>query len=157
MQKFSWFQVPDNIKDLLILAAKTWDNTAESERYMQQALDQAGEHIDVFVSAYRYFYYKNNFPLALQTALKVIAKIKIAEQFPDDWEQLKPILISRKEEPQIRLYLNAYAAAGLVLAKLGEIDQAKEISAKVKAIDSKNDFGAGILLDILTRPPEEND
>jgi len=44
----------------------------------------------------------------------------------------------------------------LVLAKLGEIDQAKDISAKVKEIDSKNDFGAGILLDILTRPATDN-
>jgi hypothetical protein len=53
--------------------------------------------------------------------------------------------------------LNAYAASGLVLAKLGEIDQAKEISIRVKEIDAKNDFGAGILLDILTRPAEEDD
>jgi hypothetical protein len=45
----------------------------------------------------------------------------------------------------------------LVLAKLGKIEQAKEISTKIKSIDQKNDFGAGILLDILTRPPEEDD
>jgi tetratricopeptide (TPR) repeat protein len=156
MQKFSWFQVPDEIQELLAMAAKTWENTAESEKYIQQALENAGEHIDVFISAYRYFYYKNNLPLALQTAVQVIAKIKISEQLPDDWEQLKPILVNRKEEPQIRLYLNAYTASGLVLAKLGEIDQAKDISAKVKEIDSKNDFGAGILLDILTRPATDN-
>ncbi|PLZ49460.1 hypothetical protein CBP13_18125, partial [Fischerella thermalis WC441] len=62
-----------------------------------------------------------------------------------------------KEEPQIRLYLNAYAASGLVLAKLGEIEKAKEISTQVKSIDDKNDFGAGILLDILTRPAEEDE
>ncbi|MFM6531332.1 MAG: hypothetical protein ACKPKS_11540, partial [Dolichospermum sp.] len=71
--------------------------------------------------------------------------------------ELKPILIKRQEEPQIRLYLNAYAAAGLVLAKLGKIDQAKEISSRITGINHKNDFGAGILLDILTRPPETDD
>ncbi|AFZ27516.1 hypothetical protein Cylst_5505 [Cylindrospermum stagnale PCC 7417] len=156
-QKLSWFQVPEDIKELLILAAKTWENTAESEQYMQQALAKAGENIDVLIAAYRYFYYKNNFILALQTVVKVTDKIKAAENFSDDWEKLKPILIRRKEEPQIRLYLNAYAASGLVLAKLGEIEPAKEVSARVKEIDEKNDFGAGILLDILTRPPEEDD
>lgn len=156
-QKLSWFQVPEDIKELLILAAKTWENTAESEKYMQQALAKAGENIDVLIAAYRYFYYKNNFILALQTVVKVTDKIKAAENFSADWEKLKPILIKRKEEPQIRLYLNAYAASGLVLAKLGEIEQAKEVSARVKEIDEKNDFGAGILLDILTRPPEEDD
>ncbi len=155
-QKFSWFEVPADVKELLILATKTWENTTESEQYMQQALTKAGENIDVLVAAYRYFYYKNNFVIALQTVNKVIDLIKITENFPDDWEELKSILINRKQEPQIRLYLNAYAASGLVLAKLGELESAKEVSTRVKEIDNKNDFGAGILIDILTRPPEED-
>ncbi|MDF2389325.1 hypothetical protein JMG10_48400, partial [Nostoc ellipsosporum NOK] len=105
----------------------------------------------------RFFYYKNNYLLALQTAGKVLDKIKEEEQFPDNWQQLEPILVNRREEPKIRLYLNAYAASGLVLAKLGQLEQAKEISTKVKNIDNKNDFGSGILLDILTRPAEEDE
>lgn len=155
--KFSWFQVPEDVKELLILAAQTWENTAESEKYMQQAVAKTGEHTDVLVAAYRYFYYKNNYSLALQTTNQLLDKIKLAEKFPDDWEQLQPILVSRKEDPNIRLYLNAYAASGLVLAKLGDFEQAKIISTRVKEIDNKNDFGSGILLDILTRPPEEDD
>ncbi len=169
--KFSWFQVPEDIKNLLILAAQNWENTSESEKYIQQALDKTGENTDVLVAAYRFFYYKNNYSLALQTTIKLLDKIKELEKFPDDWEQLKPILGNRKEDPQIRLYLNAYAASGLVLAKLGAIDaasglvlaklgaieEAKQISTRVKQIDDKNDFGAGVLLDILTRPAEEDD
>jgi tetratricopeptide (TPR) repeat protein len=155
--KFSWFQVPDDIKKLLMLAAQTWENTSESEKYMQQAVSKTGEYTEVLVAAYRYLYYKNNYLLALQTTNQLLDKIKEAENFPDDWEQLKPILVSRKEDSQIRLYLNAYAASGLVLAKLGDIEQAKIISSRVKEIDENNDFGAGILLDILTRPPEEED
>jgi tetratricopeptide (TPR) repeat protein len=155
--RFSWFQVPEDIKKLLILAAENWGNTSRSERYMNQALAKTSEHIDVLIAAYRYFYYKNNYPMALQTAVKVIGKIKESEKLPDDWKQLKPILVNRKEDSEIRLYLNAYAASGLVLAKLGEIEKAKAISTQVKEIDEKNDFGAGILLDILTRPAEEDD
>jgi tetratricopeptide (TPR) repeat protein len=155
--KFSWFQVPEDIKKLLILAAQNWENTTESEKYIHQALAKTGDNTEVLVSAYRFFYYKNNYSLALQTAAKVLDKIKEAEKFPNNWEELQPILVKRQEEPQIRLYLNAYAASGLVLAKLGEIEQAKEISNRVKQIDENNDFGAGILLDILTRPAEEDD
>ncbi|MDH6059948.1 hypothetical protein NWP17_05770 [Chrysosporum bergii ANA360D] len=154
--KFSWFQVPEDVKKLLILATQTWENTSQSEQYIHQALAKAGENTDILVSAYRFFYYKNNYPLALQTAVKVLDKIKQVENFPDDWEQLQPILMQRQEQPQIRLYLNAYAASGLVLAKLGEIEQAKEIMNKVKQIDKHNDFGAGILLDILTRPADND-
>jgi hypothetical protein len=153
---FSWFDVADDVKELLILAAKTWENTEESTKYMQQALAKTGDNTDVLVAAYRYFYYKNNYVLALTTAEKITAKIKKAESLPDNWQELKPILVKRHEESQIRLYLTAYAASGLVLAKLGKIEQGKEISARIKGIDDKNDFGAGILLDILTRPPEED-
>ncbi|AFY50410.1 hypothetical protein Nos7524_4665 [Nostoc sp. PCC 7524] len=155
--KFSWFQVPEDIKKLLILAAQHWENTSESEKYIQTALAKTGGNTDVLVAAYRFFYYKNNYSLALQTTCQLLDKIKESEKFPDEWDQLKPILINRREESQIRLYLNAYAATGLVLAKLGEIERAKEISLRVKEIDEKNDFGAGILLDVLTRPPEEDD
>ncbi|MDD1414982.1 hypothetical protein MEN41_10160 [Dolichospermum sp. ST_con] len=155
--KFSWFDVADDVKELLILAAQTWENTEESAKYMQQALAKTADNTDVLVAAYRYFYYKNNYILALTTAEKITAKIKKAESLPEIWEELKPILVKRHEEPQIRLYLNAYAASGLVLAKLGKIEQAKEISTRIKGIDEKNDFGAGILLDILTRPTEDDD
>ncbi|MDB9306077.1 hypothetical protein [Nodularia spumigena] len=155
--QFSWFQVSDDVKTLLILAAKTWENTSESEKYIHEALAKAGGNTDILVSAYRFFYYKNNYPLALQTAIKVLDKIKEVENLPDDWEQLQPILMKRQEEGSIRLYLNAYAASGLVLAKLGELAQAKEISNRVKEIDKNNDFGGGILLDILTCPPDEDD
>jgi tetratricopeptide (TPR) repeat protein len=155
--QFSWFQVPDDVKNLLILASQTWENTSESEKYIHEALARAEGNTEILVSAYRFFYYKNNYPLALQTATKVLDKIKEIENLPDDWEQLQPILVKRLEEPQIRLYLNAYAASGMVLANLGEFDQAKEISNRVKQIDENNDFGAGILWDILTRPPDEDD
>ncbi|MDH6099874.1 hypothetical protein NWP22_05130 [Anabaenopsis tanganyikae CS-531] len=155
--QYSWFQVPEDVKKLLLLAAQTWENTSESEKYIHQALAKSGENTDILVSAYRFFYYKNNYPLALQIAVKVLDKIKATENLPDHWQQLLPILVKRQEEPQIRLYLNAYAASGLVLAKLGEIERAKEISTRVKQIDKSNDFGAGILLDILNRPDEEDD
>ncbi|WP_404799805.1 hypothetical protein [Anabaenopsis elenkinii] len=155
--QFSWFQVAEDVKKLLILAAQTWENTSEAEKYIHQALAQAGENTDVLVSAYRFFYYKNNYHLALQIAVKVLDKIKAREKLPNDWEQLHPILLQRQDEPQIRLYLKAYAASGLVLAKLGEIDKATEISTRVKQIDHSNNFGAEILLNILNRPDDEDD
>jgi tetratricopeptide (TPR) repeat protein len=156
-ERFSWFQVPEDIKSLLILAAENWENTLESEKYINQALAKTGEHTEVLVAAYRYFFYKNKYNMALHTAAKLIDKIRLSEQLPESWEQLKLIIISRKDDPQIRLYLNAYAASGLVLAKLGKLEEAKKISAQVKEIDEKNEFGAIVLLDILTRPHDEDE
>jgi tetratricopeptide (TPR) repeat protein len=154
----SWFQVPEDIKQLLILAADNWQNTSISEEYLNQALAKTDDSIDVLVAAYRYFYYKNNYQMALQVAIKVINKVKNTENIPDDWEQCKPILLNRQEDENIRLYLTAYAAYSLVLAKLGEFEQAKVICMQIKEVDIKNEFkSASLLLDILTHPPTEDD
>ena len=156
-EQFSWYEVPEDVKQLLVLAADNWENTSESEKYINQALAKTDNNIDVLISAYRYFYYKQKYQMALETAEKVKRKVKETEKLPDNWEQLKPVLIKRKEEEIIRLYLNSYAATGLILAILGKEEEAKLICNKVKEIDEKNDFGAGILFDVLTRPPEDDD
>ncbi|MEC4816784.1 MAG: hypothetical protein SAK29_26475, partial [Scytonema sp. PMC 1069.18] len=65
-EKFSWFEVPEETKELLILAAKNWENTSESENYINQAIAKTGESTDVLVAAYRFFFYKNNYKMALQ-------------------------------------------------------------------------------------------
>lgn len=155
--EFSWFEVPEDVKQLLVLAADSWENTSESEKYINQALAKSDNNVDVLIAAYRYFYYKQKYQMALETAEKVKLQVKETENLPDNWEQLKPVLIERKEEENIRLYLNSYAATGLILAILGKEEEAKSICNKVKEIDDKNDFGAGILFDVLTRPPEEDD
>jgi tetratricopeptide (TPR) repeat protein len=153
----SWYQVPSEVEKLLRSATQSWENSQESDRYMQEAIALCDTNLDVLVSAYRYFFYKHCDRQALQIALKVLEQIQKTEQLPEDWEQLKPILVSRKEDYPIRLYLNAYAASGLVLARLGEIEKAKEITAKVKEIDDKNEFGASVVFDILTNPIDEDE
>ncbi|WP_017716706.1 hypothetical protein [Kamptonema formosum] len=154
---FSWYRVPEDVKSLLVLAAQNWENTAESDKYITRALESSEEYTDVLVAAYRYYYYKNNHPMALQMAERVVRKVKLSENLPDEWEQIKPILASRRNDPEIRLYLNAFAATGFILAKLGEIEKAKEVTEKIKEIDEKNEFGASLVLDILTRPEEEDE
>lgn len=153
----SWYDVSPEVKQLLVAAAQNWENTSESERYIYQALAKNETNLDVLVAAYRYFFYKNNNPMALNVALKVIEKIKAIEHFPESWKQLKPILQNRREDPNIRLYLNAYSASGFVLARLGEREKAQEIASRVKEIDDKNEFGASVILDILTNPEEEEE
>ena len=153
----SWYEVPESIKQLLLSAAENWEDTARSEQYLHQALAQADIPLDVLVAAYRYFFYKSNNQMALQMAQQVIDRVKVTEQLPDRWEDLKPILLTRKEEPNIRLFLNAYAASGFVYARLGELEQAKEITANVSEIDDRKEFGAAVVLDVLTRSPDEDD
>lgn len=153
----SWYDLPVEVKRLLIAAANTWEDTDQSQDYIHQALAIADRSLDVLVAAYRYFFYKHNDAAALQVAIQAIQQIKQLEELPDDWHELAPILSSRKEEPNIRLYLNAYAASGLVLARMGAIDEAKTIASRVNEIDDKREFGAATVLHILTNTDDEEE
>ncbi|MDJ0675037.1 MAG: hypothetical protein QNJ36_06615 [Calothrix sp. MO_167.B42] len=160
-QQFSWFQASDRVKSLLILAAENYGNTSEADKYINQALSASkneSEYLELLVSAYRYFYYKNNYSMALQAANQLMDKIKEVEQLTDNWEQQKSILLNRQDSATLRLYINAYVASGLVLAKLGELEQAQTICNRIQEIDSHNEFtGAKILLDILTKPQDDDE
>ncbi|XGV98758.1 MAG: hypothetical protein ACAF41_07415 [Leptolyngbya sp. BL-A-14] len=153
----SWYDLTSEVKQLLIAAANTWEDTAQSQAYLQEALTISDQSLDVLVAAYRYFFYKHNDAAALQIANQVTEQIRQLEGLPDDWDALAPMLSGRKEEPNIRLYLNAYAASGLVLARMGAIEEAKVITTRVNELDDKREFGAATVLQILTHPDDEED
>ena len=74
--KFSWYDVPEDIKNLLMLAVENWEDTETSENYINQALTKTDGNLDILIGAYRYFFYKNNMKMSLQLAHKVIAEVK---------------------------------------------------------------------------------
>ena len=79
------------------------------------------------------------------------------ENLPHEWSRLKPILITRKQKPEIRLYLNAYAAQSLILAQLGRIEEAKLVSQRVKEIDDSREFCATTVFEVITGSPDEDE
>ena len=155
--QFSWCDVEPEIKQLLLLASENWQDTSLAEKYIREALSRAGNNLDVLVGAYRFFFYKHQPAVALSIAQQVLQLITTQENLPVDWSQLKPILVTRKQEPNIRLYLNAYAATGLVLAQLGKIEEAKLVSERVKEIDDNREFCATTVFEVITREPDEED
>lgn len=157
MTRLSWYPVSEDIKQLLSLVVDHWHTPEIADPYMQQAIELAGDHPDVLVSAYRYFFYTHNDPLALQVATKVLERVQQAEDLPTDWGQLKLILSDRRDDPNIRLYINAYAASGLIRARLGELDTAQQIAARVSELESRNEFGGKVVQSILENSDEDDE
>ncbi len=156
-EQFSWCDVKPEIKQLLFLASENWEYTGLAEKYIREALFQAGNNLDVLVGAYRFFFYKHKPEIALSIAQKVIKTIATQEDLPQEWSELKPVLLRRKQEPDIRLYLNAYAATGLILAQLGRLEEAKDISQQVKQIDNSSQFCAHTVFEVITQSPDEDE
>lgn len=123
---------------------------------MRQALAQPEVEMDVLVGAYRYYFYKNNNPMALEVATTVLDRIQKAQQWPTAWTRLKPLLQAQIHEPAVRLYLSAYAASGLLLARLGSVESAQTIADQIQQLNAK-EFGGELLMNILNPPPEDED
>lgn len=156
-EKYSWYEASSEVKDLLVLASDCWEDTTRAEAYINEALAKAGKNINVLIGAYRFFFYKAKPNIALQIAQKVLKLVQEDENLPTDWEQLKPILISRKNDLAIRLYIHAYSAQGFLFAKLGQVEEAKIITERVKEIDGSREFCATTVFEVLTQEPEEDD
>ena len=156
-EEFAWYVVPETVKKWLQLTAANWDDPALANEYVERALADAEGHLDVLVSAYRYFFYTRNDRLALKVAMQLLERVKFIEALPDDWSQLKPILNTRRDDANIRLYLNAYAASGLLRARLGDIEAAKEIATHVSEIENRHEFGGNVVRDILERPDDDDE
>lgn len=151
-----WFSVTDAAKALLTAAAHTWEDPDVAEQYVQQALAQPDVALDVLVSVYRYYFYRNNNVRALEMAVAVCDRIQTVERWPTQWETLKPLLSDQLDTKAVRLYLSAYAASGLLLARLGSREAAQKIAAQVQQIEAK-EFGGELLFNILNAPPDEDD
>ena len=140
---------------LLSAAVEHWDDTSAADQYIQQAL-ATDANLDVLISAYRYYFYKSNAAMALQMAIAVCKYIQQLEHWPSDWAALQPILLSQIELQSARLYISAYAASGVLQARLGNLAWAETIANQVQQLQAK-EFGADMLLSILSSPAEEED
>jgi len=153
---FTWYNVPKDLKDLLLQAADTWNEPERSEQYMQQALAHPDSTVDVLISAYRFFFYRQNYAVAQKIAQQVLEQVRQQEKLPTSWPQLQPLLRQRRDQPLIRLYLTAYSALGYILARLGELDRARTMANRLQIIDDNDEFGASLILNILI-PSEDDD
>lgn len=156
-EKLSWSDVSQEVKNLLILASQNWEDTVLSEQYINEALALDNDNLDVLIGAYRFFFYKGKLLIAFQIAEKVLVMIQKRKNLPQDWEQLQSVLSEQKDDYLIRLYLNTYAAKGFLLAKFGQIEEAKMITERVKALDEHREFCASTVFEVITRSPDEEE
>jgi tetratricopeptide (TPR) repeat protein len=156
---FSWFDAPAYAKDLLYQAVLHWEDTPLSREYIMMALDKSDDDINVLTAAYRFFFYKQDYSMALQLALKVMEKVRSAKGLPESYKigELFKALRENIEYYDVRMFINAYAAYAFILLKLGNIEKATEILEFLKCIDVNGEFGVPIMLDIISKPREEED
>ena len=74
----------------------------------------------------------------------------------DDWRRLDEHGLGGRRAPfgLLRFYLLALKAAGVVLLRLGDIDNARDHLEQLAALDQRDQLGASALLDIIDPVPD---
>jgi len=151
----SWCDASAANRALLAAVAQDWHHPPTASAHLQQALTQPVVELTVLVSAYRYYFYNHDDAQALAVATTLRERIRTAQGWPPTWEDLRPHLLAQPDDPMVRLYLSAQGAAGLVLARLGQIESARMLAQQLQQVGNQ-EFGAEVLLGVLDAPPEED-
>jgi hypothetical protein len=146
---------PEHISRLLMQASALYGQ-GEAELYLLQAYFIAPENLSVLVALYRYYYFQHRLEEALIVAERTMIASGEILGFPEDWRKLSPFFLGRavvKSMGLVRFYLLALKAAGCVGLRLGRIDTAREMLAKVRELDHCDRLGAEVLIQIVDSQP----
>jgi tetratricopeptide (TPR) repeat protein len=111
----------------------------------------------VLVGLYRYYFYQHRLAEALDVAYRAMRLASARLGISDDWRRLDEhglAVAAAQSFGLLRFYLLALKAAGVVLLRLGDIDNARDHLSKLAALDQRDQLGASALLDIIDPVPD---
>ena len=151
--------LPAEAEGLIEAAARDY-GTLAGERSLLYAHLMAPDHLSVLVGLYRYYFYQHRLEESLVVAARAMGLAAERLQLPADWRCLDEQNLAAAAALSfglLRFYLLALKAASVVLLRLGRIDEARERLAKLAALDSRDQLGAGKLLQVVDefRPLED--
>ncbi len=146
----SWFHASTNLKNLLLSAVDHWDDSAQSQHYIEQALHQETDNLDVLIAGYRYFFYKHEYQKALIIVFRIMTVVQQLKALSSDWEDIAARYALNSDDPLLRLYMSAYSASGFLLARQGNLPVALTIAQRVHQLEQRDEFGGESLHRILT-------
>lgn len=143
--------LPAEAERLIAQAAREYGEP-EAEFALLRAHLLAPENLSVLVGLYRYYFYQHRLEDALQVAERAMQLSGRQLGLPADWQLLDECRLGRAAESSfglLRFYLLALKAASIVLLRLGRIGDSRGRLSKLAALDSRDQLGAGKLLEVV--------
>lgn len=158
--------LPAEAERLIAQAASEYGE-ASAEMALLRAHLLAPENLTVLVGLYRYYFYQHRLEDALVVAERAMQLSGRHLGLPPDWNQLDETRLGSAAANSfglLRFYLLALKAASVVLLRLGKIAASRARLIKLAGLDSRDQLGAGKLLEVVdefqgssddTAPPPE--
>jgi tetratricopeptide (TPR) repeat protein len=151
--------LPPSAEHCLHMAAKSYGDDIEAERYLHQALAMAPEHAAVYIAFYRFYFYRNRVRQALPYAELCLGLAARALKLNHDWRQVQREDASFGDYAAFapRFFLFSLKAWGYLKLRLGELEDGRLAVEKVTQLDPADKVGAAVLLDVLNRMGQDDD
>lgn len=136
----------------LIAQAAAEYGEASAELALLRAHLLAPENLSVLVGLYRYYFYQHRLEDALVVAERAMQLSGRHLGLPSDWNLLDETRLGSAATNSfglLRFYLLALKAASIVLLRLGQIPASRARLIKLAALDSRDQLGAGKLLEVV--------
>lgn len=143
--------LPAAAESLLTQAARSYGEP-DAELALLRAHLLAPDNLTVLVGLYRYYFYQHRLADALQVAERAMALSGRQLGLPADWAQISEAQLGSAAASSfglLRFYLLALKAVSVVLLRQGEIDASRARLIKLATLDSRDQLGAGKLLEVV--------
>lgn len=143
--------LPAEAERLIAQAASEYGK-ATAEMALLRAHLLAPENLTVLVGLYRYYFYQHRLEDALIVAERAMQLSGRHLGLPPDWNQLDETRLGSAAANSfglLRFYLLALKAASVVLLRLGKIAASRARLIKLAGLDSRDQLGAGKLLEVV--------
>ncbi len=143
--------LPAEAERLIAQAAREYGEP-EAEFSLLRAHLLAPENLSVLVGLYRYYFYQHRLADALVVAERAMQLSGRHLGLPSDWNLLDETRLGSAAANSfglLRFYLLALKAASVVLLRLGQIADSRARLVKLASLDSRDQLGAGKLLEVV--------
>ena len=144
-------ELPAEAERLIAQAASEYGESG-AELALLRALLLAPENLTVLVGLYRYYFYQHRLDDALVVAERAMHLSGRVLGLPGDWALIDEAQLGAAAANSfglLRFYLLALKAASVVLLRLGRIPESRARLSKLAALDSRDQLGAGKLLEVV--------
>lgn len=153
--------MPAGAENSLRLAAQSYGDPDEVERYLAQALELAPSHPAVYIALYRHHFYGGRIQEALPYAQLCLVLARRELGLNGEWWDVVPDDAPLGDVSAFapRFFLFSLKAYGYLQMRLGNLDEGRRAVTKVLQLDPWDRVGASVLLGVLERvgQPDEDD
>ncbi len=145
--------LPEAAEEHLRAAGRSYHRDHVAEWHLAQAQAAAPDHAAVLIGLYRFYFYKNRLPEALEIARRCLHKSAADNCLASDWRAVGPrdADFASYEAVLPRFFLFTLKGYAYLQMRLGNLQEARAAVMKLLELDPIDRLGVSVLGGILDR------